>query len=166
MSLGLLQRFLLIAGVFALAACGGRETLQSSRSGDNMTSQSARQCLAGLKSKSVRFAGLPSKSFDGGCRMIDTITEFEIARTPAGAILRATGVAATQGSYNAQLVLIDSTDGNLVYEFRVSLPDGFNDIGTTRSRTISAATELSAAELAGVRQITVRGARNARSSRR
>ena len=99
-------------------------------------------------------------------RMIDTITEFEIARTPAGAILRATGVAATQGSYNAQLVLIDSTDGNLVYEFRVSLPDGFNDIGTTRSRTISAATELSAAELAGVRQITVGGARNARSSRR
>ena len=88
MSLGLLQRFLLIAGVFALAACGGRETLQSSRSGDSMTSQSARQCLAGLKSKSVRFAGLPSKSFDGGCRMIDTIKlmDFGTPTTNLGAM--------------------------------------------------------------------------------
>jgi len=88
MSLGLLQRFLLVAGVFALAACGGRETLQSSRSGDNMTSQSARQCLAGLKSKSVRFAGLPNKSFDGGCRMIDTIKlmDFGTPTTNLGAM--------------------------------------------------------------------------------
>ncbi len=88
MSLGLLQRFLLVAGVFALAACGGRENLQSSRSGDNMTSQSARQCLAGLKSKSVRFAGLPNKSFDGGCRMIDTIKlmDFGTPTTNLGAM--------------------------------------------------------------------------------
>jgi hypothetical protein len=88
MSLGLLQRFLLIAGVFALASCGGREMPQSSRSGDNMTSQSARQCLAGLKSKSVRFAGLPSKSFDGGCRMIDTIKlmDFGTPTTNLGAM--------------------------------------------------------------------------------
>jgi hypothetical protein len=88
MSLGLLQRFLLIAGVFALASCGGREKPQSSRSGDNMTSQSARQCLAGLKSKSVRFAGLPSKSFDGGCRMIDTIKlmDFGTPTTNLGAM--------------------------------------------------------------------------------
>ena len=88
MSLALLQRFLLIAGVFALASCGGREKPQSSRSGDNMTSQSARQCLAGLKSKSVRFAGLPSKSFDGGCRMIDTIKlmDFGTPTTNLGAM--------------------------------------------------------------------------------
>jgi len=88
MSLGLLQRFLLIAGVFALASCGGREKPQSSRSSDNMTSQSARQCLAGLKSKSVRFAGLPSKSFDGGCRMIDTIKlmDFGTPTTNLGAM--------------------------------------------------------------------------------
>jgi hypothetical protein len=88
MSLALLQRFLLIAGVFALASCGGREKPQSSLSGDNMTSQSARQCLAGLKSKSVRFAGLPSKSFDGGCRMIDTIKlmDFGTPTTNLGAM--------------------------------------------------------------------------------
>lgn len=73
MSLRYFQRFLLVAGVLALASCGGREKPQSPRSSENMTSQYARQCLAGLKSKSVRFAGLPSKSFDGGCRMIDTI---------------------------------------------------------------------------------------------
>lgn len=88
MSLGLLQRFLLIAGVFALASCGGREKPQSSRSSESMTSQNARQCLAGLKAKSVRFAGLPSKSFDGGCRMIDTIKlmDFGTATTNLGAM--------------------------------------------------------------------------------
>lgn len=82
MSLSFLQRFLLIAGVFALAACGGREKPQSPRYGDNMSSQYARQCMANLKSKSVRFAGLPSKSFDGGCRMIDTIKLMDFG-TPA-----------------------------------------------------------------------------------
>jgi hypothetical protein len=88
MSLRLCQRVLLIIGVLALASCGGREKLQSPRSSDNMTSQNARQCLAGLKSKSVRFAGLPSKSFDGGCRMIDTIKvmDFGMATTNLGAM--------------------------------------------------------------------------------
>ena len=88
MSLGYFQRFLLIIGAFALASCGGREKPQSPRSSDNMTSDSARQCLAGLKAKSVRFAGLPSKSFDGGCRMIDTIKlmDFGTQTTNLGAM--------------------------------------------------------------------------------
>ena len=82
------QRFLLVAGVFALVSCGGRGKPQSPRSSDNMASQYARQCLAGLKSKSVRFAGLPSKSFDGGCRMIDTIKlmDFGTPTTNLGAM--------------------------------------------------------------------------------
>jgi hypothetical protein len=82
------QRFLLVAGVFALASCGGREKPQSPRSSENVTSQYARQCLAGLKSKSVRFAGLPSKSFDGGCRMIDTVKlmDFGTPTTNLGAM--------------------------------------------------------------------------------
>ncbi len=82
------KRFLLVAGVFALASCGGREKPQSPRSSENMTSQYTRQCLAGLKSKSVRFAGLPSKSFDGGCRMIDTIKlmDFGTQTTNLGAM--------------------------------------------------------------------------------
>lgn len=82
------QKFLLVAGVFALASCGGREKPQSPRSSENMTAQYARQCLAGLKSKSVRFAGLPSKSFDGGCRMIDTVKlmDFGMPTTNLGAM--------------------------------------------------------------------------------
>ena len=88
MSLRLCQRFLLIIGVLALASCGGREKLQSPRSSDNMTSQNARQCLADLKSKSVRFSGLPNKSFNGGCRMIDTIKlmDFGTQATNLGAM--------------------------------------------------------------------------------
>jgi hypothetical protein len=88
MSMRYFKRFLLVAGVFALASCGGREKPQSPRSSENMTSQYTRQCLAGLKSKSVRFAGLPSKSFDGGCRMIDTIKlmDFGTQTTNLGAM--------------------------------------------------------------------------------
>jgi hypothetical protein len=44
--------------------------------------------MAGLKEKSVRFAGLPNKSFDGGCRMIDTIKlmDFGTQTTNLGAM--------------------------------------------------------------------------------
>jgi len=88
MSLSVLKRFLLIVGVFALASCSSREKPQSPRPTASMPSENARQCLAGLKSKSVRFAGLPNKTFDGGCRMIDTIKvmDFGIAATNMGAM--------------------------------------------------------------------------------
>lgn len=44
--------------------------------------------MASLKKKSVRFAGLPNKSFDGGCRTIDTIKlmDFGTATTNLGAM--------------------------------------------------------------------------------
>ena len=82
MSWDAFKKLLLVVGVFALVSCGGREKPQSPRSSDNMTSENARQCLAGLKAKSVRFAALPSRSFDGGCRMIDTIKLMDFG-TPA-----------------------------------------------------------------------------------
>ncbi len=44
--------------------------------------------MASLKEKSVRFAGLPNKSFDGGCRTIDTIKlmDFGTPTTNLGAM--------------------------------------------------------------------------------
>lgn len=98
--------------------------------------------------------------------LIDQITAFEIARTPEGAILRATGIAATQGFFNAQLVLVARDNSNATYEFRVERPAGFQDVGSAASRQISVATVVTGADLEGVRQITVRGAQSSRTSRR
>ena len=98
--------------------------------------------------------------------VIDQIVDLQIEQTSSGAIVRATGLAATQGFYSAELVLASSADGNLVYDFRVMAPEGFEAIGTEASRRITVALELSVAELAGVRSVTVRGAQNARETRR
>ena len=98
--------------------------------------------------------------------VIDQIVEMQIEPTRSGAILRATGLAATQGFYNAELVLAGSENGDLTYDFRVAAPAGFEAIGTEASRRITVALELSAAELAGIRSVTVRGVQNARGSRR
>lgn len=98
--------------------------------------------------------------------LIDQIVEMQVEPTSSGAILRATGLAATQGFYNAELVLVGSADGDVVYDFRVMAPAGFEAIGTEASRRITVALELSAAHLAGNRSVTVRGVQNARESRR
>lgn len=98
--------------------------------------------------------------------VIDQIIALQIEPTRSGAILRATGLAATQGFYNAGLVLAASDNGDVTYDFRVAAPAGFEAIGTEASRRITVALELSAAELAGLRSVTVRGAQNARESRR
>lgn len=98
--------------------------------------------------------------------VIDQIVELQIEPTRSGAILRATGLAATQGFYNAELVLAGSENGDLTYDFRVMAPAGFEAIGTEASRRITVALELSAAKIAGIRSVTVRGVQNARSSRR
>ena len=52
--------------------------------------------------------------------VIDQIVEMQIEPTRSGAILRATGLAATQGFYNAELVLAGSENGDLTYDFRVA----------------------------------------------
>ena len=98
--------------------------------------------------------------------VIDQIVDLQIEQTSSGAIVRATGLAATQGFYSAELVLASCADGNLVYDFRVMAPEGFEAIGTEASRRITVALEMSVAELAGVRSVTVRGAQNARDARR
>jgi hypothetical protein len=75
-------RILLVASALLLASCSAREAPKTTRTGANATTENVRQCLASLKEKSVRFAGLPNKSFDGGCRTIDTVKLMDFG-TPA-----------------------------------------------------------------------------------
>ncbi|KPP91309.1 MAG: hypothetical protein HLUCCA08_08695 [Rhodobacteraceae bacterium HLUCCA08] len=98
--------------------------------------------------------------------LVGRITDMSVERTPQGAIVRATGLVATQGHYNAQLVPAGVSGDTLVLEFRAAPPPGFEATGTPETRTITAAHDLDLTELAGIRTIRVVGADNARESRR
>lgn len=98
--------------------------------------------------------------------LIAEVTALEVARTPGGAIIRATGIAASQGYFNAQLVPVSSENGVLTYDFRVEAPAGYEPLGSAASRQITVAEVLTLQELRGIRQIVVRGASNSRSSQR
>ena len=88
MGLGLVKRGIVVGSIMLLASCGGRDKPEAPRSSENMSSENMRQCMATLKTKSVRFAGLPDRSFDGGCRTIDTIKlmDFGTPTTNLGAM--------------------------------------------------------------------------------
>ncbi len=98
--------------------------------------------------------------------LIETVTDLRIERKPGGAIVRATGIAATQGYFNAQLVLTGIEGGVARYDFRVEAPAGYEAVGSVGSRRITAAVTLGSSELAGIRSIEVRGATNAQRSSR
>lgn len=91
---------------------------------------------------------------------ISEITQLSVEQTTAGAIVRATGVAPSQGYYDAELVTIERTETTLVLDFRVAQPDG-NAIGGLQE--IVAGVDLSVGDLAGIRTITVVAQSNRRS---
>lgn len=101
-----------------------------------------------------------------GRQMVQSITQLRVDRSPTGAIVRAVGVAQTQGFYNAELVEVGTSNGVLLLEFRAQPPAGFEAEGTQRSREISAAYLIDAADLSGIRSVRVQAQTNARTSGR
>ena len=95
--------------------------------------------------------------------LVTEIVDVALERTGDGAILRATGVAATQGFFNAELVPVMQEGGLVTYEFRVEAPPGVAAQGSRASRTITVAEALSVAEFAAISQIRVLGAANSRT---
>ncbi len=110
-------------------------------------------------------ASMVRREVDGRV-LIDSLETLEVSRNAGGAIVRATGVAATQGSFNAQLVPVAFEGGTLTFAFRVEVPQGFQPQGPVATRRVTVARVLDAGELAGVRSIRVQAARNARVSSR
>ena len=98
--------------------------------------------------------------------MVQTITSLSVDRTPSSAIVRAVGVAQTQGYFNAELVSRGVANGVLDLEFRAQAPTALEVPGTTQSRQISAAYVIDRGELAAVRSVRVTAATNARTSGR
>lgn len=93
--------------------------------------------------------------------LVGQITELRIEPLPSGAIIRATGIAATQGFFNAELVPVGVENGRLTLEFRVESPTGFAPTGTVATRRITVAYEIDTAGLADIRSIRVQAAQNA-----
>jgi hypothetical protein len=101
--------------------------------------------------------------------LVPVVREMEVLRVPEGAIVRATGVTATQGWWDVELRPVNDevpVDGALIYEFVLAGPRGATGTGTEQSRTVTAGVKVSNYTLAGVRRIVVRGAQNAQSVRR
>lgn len=97
---------------------------------------------------------------------IDQVSTLSVEQTPDGALIRATGVASTQGQFNAQLVPVSNTGGTLTLAFRIEAATGFSGVNSIRSRQVTVARFVSFADLADVRTIVVQGASNARSAAR
>ena len=98
--------------------------------------------------------------------LVDSITSLNIDRAPTGAIVRAVGVAATQGFFNAELVNRGVENGVLTLEFRAQTPNRLEVAGTPRSRQINAAYIIDSVDLSGIRTVRVQAATNARTSAR
>ena len=98
--------------------------------------------------------------------LVPVVTELEVIATTGGALVRASGVTATQGWWDVELRPLNNerpVDGAIVYEFVVAAPRRPTGTSSEASRTVTAGVKLSNSRLAGVRSIVVRGAQNQRS---
>lgn len=98
--------------------------------------------------------------------LLDRIETAELVPSGDGAILRATGVAPVQGYWDGALVEVEEGDpGVLSYAFRAEPPADPARVSTERSREVAVALRLTPRDLAGIREIRVAGAGNARALR-
>ncbi len=98
--------------------------------------------------------------------LIEMIVDMHIEKLPSGALVRATGRAATQGYWLAELVVNEVDEkGILVIDFRAVPAAAGAAVSTPRSREITAAVSLRADTLASAKRIILRGAQNEKSAR-
>lgn len=102
--------------------------------------------------------------------LVASVKSLKVDRMPGGAIIRAVGLAAVQGVYDAELVPLGGSEtpdgGVLTYEFRVMPPRTVTSVGAERSREVLVGHFVSDQTLTGVRRITVIGQSNRRTTRR
>lgn len=98
---------------------------------------------------------------------VASVTDLKIERTPTGAIIYATGLAARQGAHDVWLRLNEDTDGSsLEYSFRAVYPETATPIGPENTRILRVAVSLTHQDLAGIKLIRVSSESNARETRR
>ncbi len=98
--------------------------------------------------------------------LVPVVRDMEVIATTGGALLRASGVTATQGWWDVELRPVNDgrpVDGALIYEFVVAQPRSQMPVSTEPARTVTAAVKIPSPRLQDVRRIIVRGAENART---
>ena len=101
---------------------------------------------------------------------IDQVTGVVLEPVPGGVILRATGLAATMGYWNAALVPVDpdlrpDEDGVLAFDFQALPPPTPQPQGRPAAREIVTGQFLTTQTLRGASVIRVRAERNTRDIR-
>lgn len=100
--------------------------------------------------------------------LIREITAMSVEPTPGGVVVHATGLAASTGYWDVDLVPLPvnaAAPDTLRLEFRV-IPPVTPEPGTIATRQVEAGHYVSNTRLDGIRTISVIGATNSRSSRR
>lgn len=101
--------------------------------------------------------------------LVAAVTDMSVDRNPGGAIVRAEGLTATQGWWDAELVPENdgrAVNGVLTFRFVIAPPRTTTRVSTDASRAVTAAASLSMFDLDGVNSIVVQGAQNQRIARR
>lgn len=97
------------------------------------------------------------------------VTDLTVERVQGGALIKATSLADTVGAFQVTLEPLnrgDAVDGVLTYELRSFTAPAGQVPMPPRARSHVAATKVTNADLAGVREIRVQAARNAAATRR
>lgn len=99
--------------------------------------------------------------------LVAVVREMKVEQTPGGAILRVTGLAATQGAWDVRLVPLNEgepLEGTLAFDLRALKSSAA--VGGERTRTLTVASFVSEQTLAKTRNIQVNGLQNSLASRR
>jgi len=101
--------------------------------------------------------------------LVRSVTALSIEPTSSGALVRAEGMTASQGWWDAALVAENNgrpVDGVLTYRFVVAAPRGTLQGTVPRTQTVVVAATVSQFQLENIDRIVVIGAENSRSVRR
>lgn len=98
--------------------------------------------------------------------LVPEVLNVEVSPHPGGVIVKATGRAATEGYYDAELVPVGLDGAVLNYEFRAKAPPTQQAQGTALTRELVTGVFISAQTLRPARQIRVIAAQNRRAVRR
>ena len=107
-----------------------------------------------------------NKPLDYNGTPFEEVVDLKVERIPGGAIIRATGRAARQGTYLVQLTPANEDEapvnGVLTYRLEGVRPEATTAVGTAPTREVTAARQITDQDFRGVRSIRVEGQLNAR----
>ena len=170
-----LSRNLLLAltATLALAACG-QSRLNPMNWGSSKrvdVQQPADGGVNTLLPKRTTFSLRDDDEDEDNRVLVSDVTQMRVEQTPSGAIVYATGVAARQGAYSAELRPLGEKaepdeNGVLTLDFVVAYPSQNTPVGGTSLRQVHTARSLSKQTLETTKLIRVGGANGARETRR